>query len=171
MFLITNIVVQAKLNVKLSLKDIVYKIRDAKYQPKRFSAICWNHKKIAGSCLLFNNGKMVCHGSHTMAEARVIVRQYGRLVQKLGYPVKLTDVCLVTASALAAVGHSINLNEVSKYMPGATYEPELFNAAIIKKNGLHFAIFCSGKVVITGITNFALKNSTIHPLMLELALM
>ena len=61
MIQITNIVVQARLNVPICLQTVIRKIRDPKYQPKRFSAICWNHKKIGGSCLLFNNGKMVCH--------------------------------------------------------------------------------------------------------------
>ena len=114
------------------MTKLIHQIRDAKYNPKTFSAICWNHQKIGGSCLLFNNGKMVCHGAKSMKDARIIVRQYARLVQKAGYAIRLSPTLVITALALADIGKPIDLGIARKYIPLSSWEPEIFNALVFK---------------------------------------
>ena len=110
---ITNIVVQTSLNVIIQLKKAHNQIRDAKYNPKTFSAICWNHQKIGGTCLLFNNGKMICHMAKCMKDAHIIAR-------------------LITVSALADISELVDLGIAHKYIPLSSWEPEIFNALVVK---------------------------------------
>ena len=164
---ITNVVVQAHLNVPLDLQRLVYSLRDAKYNPKSFSAIVWHHKRVGGSCLLFNNGHMICHGSRSFGEARRRVRRFARLIQKLGYPVKLAPIKLLTVSAVADLGRSLDLTAVARLM-GGSFEPELFNGAVFYRGRQHFSCFTSGKVIITGITSLSFIDSVTYPTLLEL---
>jgi transcription initiation factor TFIID TATA-box-binding protein len=167
MLRITNVVVQACLNVSLNLKELVYRLRDVKYNPKRFSAIIWHHKRVGGSCLLFNNGQLICHGSKSLSEAKRKVRQFARLIQKQGYHVNLSPIKLLTASAVADLGHPLDLPNVAQVL-GASFEPELFNGAVFYKGRLHFSCFSSGKIIITGISSLSYIDSIIYPTLLEL---
>lgn len=164
---ITNVVVQAKLNVNIDLKQFIHCIRDAKYNPAKFSAIVWHHRKIGGSCLLFNNGHIICHGSKSMDMARQRVRKYARVIQKFGYVVNLKYIKLVTASAVVSIGQRLDLPGIAAMTVGL-WEPELFNGLNFYKGKMHFSCFSTGKVVITGITSFKLIETVIYPAILEL---
>lgn len=164
---ITNIVVQAKLNVNIDLKNIVRIIRDARYDPSKFSAIIWHHKKVGGSCLLFNNGHLICHGSKSMAVARRRVRRFARIIQKCGYDVRLKHIKLVTSSAVATLGHRIDLSSIAA-LTDTVWEPELFNGLNFYKGKVHFSCFSTGKVVITGISTFKLIDDVIYPTILDM---
>ena len=168
---ITNVVVQTQLNVKIDLRKLVRKIRDARFDPKKFSAIIWYRKIVGGSCLLFNNGKLICHGAKDMCQAKKVARRYARLVQNNGYAVKLSPITLVTASALADVDQPVSLPKIPLMYARGSYEPELFNAGTFRIQNLHFSVFASGKIVITGITRLSLINTVIRPTLLELVLM
>ena len=168
---ITNIVCQAKFNVNINLKEFIHTLNYAKYNPSRFSAICWNHGTIQASLLLFNNGRVVLHGCKTMQQARVCIRQYARLVQKRGYKVKISDFKLVTASLVCDVRHRVDLIKLSTEYPGCSFEPELFNAAVFKKNStIHFSVFASGKIVVTGIKKLSLISELVLPTLLDVSM-
>ena len=169
MFEVTNIVVRSALNVSLNLRELAHKLRDVRYNPKKFSAIIWHHKRVGGSCLLFNNGQIIVQGSKTLKEAKLRVRRFARLIQKQGYSVTLGQISLVTASAVATLGHSLDLHNVASLMTGS-FEPELFNGAVFYKDNIHYSCFTSGKIVITGIKSFASIDSHIYPVLMELSL-
>ena len=167
---ITNILVQTSLNIIIQLKKLIHQIRDAKYNPKTCLAICWNHPKIGGSCLLVKNGRMICHGAKSMKDTRIIARQYVRLTQKASYAVRLSPTHLVTASALADIGELIDLGIARKYIPLSSWELEIFNALVFKRGRVHFAVFSSGKVI-TGLTRLSLKRTIVLPALLEIAIL
>ena len=167
---ITNIVVQSHFNVPLNLHQLVYKLRDAVYKPHKFSAIIWHDKRVGGSCLLFNNGKIVCHGAKSMTQAKLYTRRYARILQKLGYFIQIRRIQLVTASLLVDVGQRIDLNKVPEVLKGASYESELFNAATYRQNRIHFSIFASGKVIVTGIKDLSRMYEEVGATLLELSL-
>lgn len=169
MFEITNIVVRCTLNVSLNLRELARRLRDVRYNPKTFSAIIWHHKRVGGSCLLFNNGQIICQGNKTLVEAKTRVRRFSRLIQKQGYTVTLSKINLVTASAVATLGCSLDLQNVASLMSGS-FEPELFNGAVFYKNSIHYSCFSSGKIVITGIKSFSSIDSHIYPVLMELSL-
>lgn len=166
---ITNMVVQTQLHVQLNLKKLARTLVDVKYNPRTFSALIWHHKKIGGSCLVFNNGHIICQGSKSYEQARLRIRKYARKLQQCGYVVRLSPIQLLTASALANVQTSLNLKDVALFMNGA-FEPEIFNGAVFHRGRVHFACFASGKIVITGITRLSMINQVIYPTLLEIQL-
>lgn len=166
---ITNVVVQADLQVKIDLTYLTNHSRDVQYDPARFTGVIWRHKKIGGSCLVFSNGKINCNGNKNLAEAKRRVRQYARLIQKQGFPVLLKTIHLITMSAVHIISSPLNLKEVHETL-GAVYEPETLNAAILKKQRMNFNCFQSGAVVITGIRSMRDLNNIVYPTLLELEL-
>jgi TATA-box binding protein (TBP) (component of TFIID and TFIIIB) len=90
---LTNVVVQADLGYSLDLRVLTYQLTNARYDPKVFSAVVWQHRKIGGNCLLFSNGKINCNGKClSLQDGQRRLRRYARKLQKMDYPVRLTNV-------------------------------------------------------------------------------
>jgi len=164
-------VCQANLNGPVNLNKIIHTIRDAKYQPSRFSAISWNHKRIAASCLLFSNGKLILHGAKSFEQGRKCARQYARLIQRQGYSVETPRLRVVTITMLADLGVKIALIKLVECFDNVSYEPELFNAAIVKKNGVTFSVFRSGRVVICGVKSLCLISKVVKPILTDIQIL
>lgn len=98
---LTNVVFQANLNVKFNLDVLVHQLNNVRYDPRTFPGIIYQNRKIGGNCLIFSNGKINCNGrcSHFKAGLKRL-RQYARILQRLEYPVRLSNVRLVTSSAV-----------------------------------------------------------------------
>ena len=162
---ITNVVVQTDLHASIDLPYLANNAMDIRYDPGLFSAAMWQHRKIGGSCLVFGNGKLNCNGNRSIHQAKKRIRQYARLIQKLGFCVNLDNIDVVTMSAVHQVSSTLDFNKMCKLL-GATYEPEIYNAAMLKRGKVHYNCFHTGKVVITGIRNIDI----VYPTLLELEL-
>ena len=107
-----------------------------------------------GRCvaLIFSTGHISVNGSRSVYDARRNVRKYSRLIQRQGYEVKMgkIEIQSISATCQLMTSKKLNLDHLARLVKGH-YEPELFSAMGIKKNGLTFLIFNSGKVVITGL--------------------
>lgn len=169
MVLITNVVVQADLQASIDLRHLANWTRDICYNPGKFSGAIWQHRIIGGNCLVFSNGKLCCNGNKTIPEARRRLRQYSRLIQRLGVPVKLHAIKVITMSAVHQLSGRLDLSQVCT-TSGASYDPEFFNAAMMKRGRMHFNCFHTGKVVITGIRRMRDLDEVIYPAILELEL-
>ena len=145
MALITHRVYMADLQCALNLKHIALNTRDVVFTPKPFTVLRWKHKKIGGTCMVYATGKIIHHGGKHQ------LRKYARLLQRLGYDVRLKHIKLLTQSATYTLP-SVDYMQIVKTM-NATYEPEIYHACILKRDGMNFTIYKSGKVVITGIKN------------------
>ena len=133
------------LQCALNLKHIASNTRDVVLTLKPFTVLRWKHKKIGGTCMVYATGKIIHHGDKHQ------LRKYARLLQKLGYNVCLRHIKLLTQSATYTLP-SVDYTQLVRTM-NATYEPEIFHACILKRDGMSFTIYKSGKVVITGIRN------------------
>ena len=162
---ITNVVVKSTLHVTIDLEHLAESTRDIRYDPAVFSGAIWQDRKIGGNCLVFRNGKVNCAGSKSIQQAKKRLRQYARLIQKLGYDVVHDKIDLVTMSGVHQLSSRLDFSQMCKDL-GASYEPEIHNAAMLKRGKLHFNCFHTGKVVITGIKNV----DAIYPVLLELEL-
>lgn len=167
---LTNVVVQSSVNVQLPLDRLIWQIAHAKYNKRRWSGLSWAHPKISGTVMLFPNGRLVSHGAKTFEQARKVVRQYARLLQKKGYEVRLSPIKLVTVSAVASVPGAINIAHLARGYPNAVWESELFNACVVKKDKMHFSVFSTGKVVICGIKRLSLISEVVKPTLAEFTL-
>lgn len=58
---LTNVVVQGDLGCNIDLRELTYKLGDVRYDPRKFPAVIWQHRKIGGNALVFSNGKINCN--------------------------------------------------------------------------------------------------------------
>ena len=103
--------------------------------------------------------KMICHGNKKQ------MRKYARILFKMGYPVSLNKVKIATHSAVYNLTNGVTYFKMMK-LPGATYEPEIYHALNTKR--VHFTVYMTGKVVITGITSERVIDDIVNPTLLEL---
>ena len=161
---ITHTAMSCELGCTIDLVRVASCSRDVVYKKVPFDVLTWHHKKIRCTCLLYRTGKMICHGNKSQ------LRQYARILQKLGYPVHLSKVKLITQSAVYQLKNIVNYLEMAKFS-GAVYEPEICHALGIRQNGLYFIVYKSGKVVITGIKNQKMINDIVNPTLLEIEIL
>jgi transcription initiation factor TFIID TATA-box-binding protein len=166
---ITNTLCSSNLGCTFDLSDLCGKISNGIYNPKKFPALIWHHRNIKAKCLLFRTGYISLNGAKTMEEARKCIRQYARLLQKMGYQVKLTKIKLNTMSAVHQLSGPVNYIDIVNALQ-ATYEPEIFTAAMLKREGVHFTIFRTGKILITGLKSMSMLDEIVYPTLLELEL-
>ena len=103
--------------------------------------------------MLYASGKIIHHGDKTQ------LRKYLRLLQKIGYHIRHYKIILVTQSATFTLP-KVNYTSLVENL-GAQYEPECYHACILKRNGMTFNIYKSGKVIITGIKNMDDVDATL----------
>lgn len=147
---ITNVVLTAELGCALDLKHVTNSAFFIRYNPKIFSGVIWSHRKLRATCLLFKNGKLVCTGAKSISGGRKSIRQYARILQKMGYAVNLQNIRVRTMSAVHTLQGRIKPEALVEFL-GAVYEPEIFSAVRLRKEGIHYTCFHTGKVIITGI--------------------
>ena len=164
---ITNVVVQGELGCTFDLRELTHRLVNVRFDPRSFSGLIWQHCKIGGNCLLFSNGKINCNGKClSLRDSRRRLRRYARCLQKMVYEVRLSNVRLVTVSAVRQLSGRIDPSRLPKDF---SCEPELFPAAMVRRHGLHFMCYLSGKTMITGIIRVSDLNY-IYTILLEFEL-
>ena len=164
---ITNIVCGANLNCQLDLTEIARKSTHVIYNPRKFNGLIWRHRNIKCTCLVFRSGKIICPGIRQSSDIKICIRKYARLIQTLGFDVKLTHMKLITRSACHDLRRSVDYLKIVKYLNGQL-EPEIFHAVNIKRGKIHFIVYKTGKVIITGIKRDRDIQNIVQPLLLEL---
>ena len=117
----------------------------------------WRHKKIGfgrAVAIIFESGYISLNGSKSVTEARCNMRQFLRILQKMGYEIRLCSIKIQAISACCTIPPrvKVNINDLVSYL-GGEYEPEILQACVFKREGVSFVVFPSGSVLITGIRN------------------
>lgn len=121
--------------------------------------------------MVFSTGKLTVNGkSKSIAEAKLRVRRYARLIQRLGWPVTLNSIDVVTVSASFKTEGPLDLYKVARYYNGH-YDPELFPAAMFTKDDVHFTCFHTGSTLMTGIKRLKQLYDICIPTLIELPLL
>ncbi|KAJ3290164.1 putative TATA-binding protein 2 [Rhizoclosmatium globosum] len=148
-----NVVATVNLDVKLDLKTIALRARNAEYNPKRFAAVIMRIRDPKTTALIFSSGKMVITGAKSEDLSRLAARKYARIIQKLGFAAKFTDFKIQNIVGSCDVKFPIRLEGLA-YSHGdfSSYEPELFPGLIyrMEKPKIVLLVFVSGKIVLTG---------------------
>jgi transcription initiation factor TFIID TATA-box-binding protein len=153
----TNIVRMSDLGCPIDLKCLTLTQHNIRYNPRTFNAVIWQHPVIGGRCMVFAIGKMCVNGN-----AKTRVRKYARLIQKRGWPVMLKAIKIVTMSASYRTDETLSMDVLVRDMQ-ATYEPELFAAAMFKSGGINFTCFRNGKILVTGICDERMMEELVMP--------
>lgn len=164
-FKYNNRVVQAHMNCKLDLKHICMHSSNAIFQTSPFSQLVLRSRKIPGTCLIFASG-FICYHAGSADNYQKYIRQFMRLIARLGYPVRPTKPKVVTASFSCSIEEVINYDVILKQFPTlCQFEPELFHPLTMRVESANITIFMSGKIVVVGV-----KNNRIKDLILDLIL-
>jgi transcription initiation factor TFIID TATA-box-binding protein len=82
----------------------------------------------------------------------------------------LKPIKIVTMSAYYRIDGTLSVDAMVRDM-GATYEPELFPAAMLRRAGVHFTCFHIGKVIVTGIRDERMLEDVVIPTLIELEML
>ena len=168
---LTNVVCSCDLGCRIDLRQLTLSCSNIRYNPKTFSGVIWQHRKIGGNCLIFSNGKISVNGKvRNISDARIRVRRYVKLIRNKGWPVTLKKIKIVTMSAYFQMEGHLNMDMLVRDM-GARYEPELFPAAMLKRGSVHFTCFHNGKILLTGIKQELDLSEAVYPTLIELELL
>jgi len=160
---ITHRIHSADLNCTIDLDNLTHSTTNIIFKKTPFRVCIWNCKKIRFTCMVFHTGKIVVHGP------RESVRKYARLLQRLGFPVRLRFIKLITRSMTYNLGREINYNKIIQHF-NISYDPELFHGLVFKKGRISFTLFKSGKIIITGVTRDSMIESIVDPTIIEISL-
>ncbi len=144
----------AFLTVKLDLREIARKCRNAEYNPKRFAAVIIRIREPKTTALVFSSGKMVITGAKSEEKSNTAAKMYAKMIKKIGFPgVKLQQFLIQNIVGSCDVRFPISLESLNtEHGAFSTYEPEIFPGLIyrMKDPKIVLLIFASGKIVLTG---------------------
>lgn len=139
----------------LDLKNMYLEKAELKSRP--FYCIHW--RQYGGLCQLFPSGKVILHCSYDVAG------QYMDTLKPYG---TASAIQLRTQSAVHDLSGRINYYKLCETVPCVTYEPELFHACMLRKASIHFIVYHTGKVIMTGIKSQDDIDEYVWPTLLEL---
>ncbi|KAG7501271.1 TATA box-binding 1 [Solea senegalensis] len=149
---IANVVSTFKTGCHLDLHTIALRGRNVIHQPKGGKVVMKLRKPLI-TATISSSGGVVCAGAKSEAEAKMGARRVARCLQKLGFKVTFSGFRVVNVLAVSSVPFRINLIRFTmENKPFATYEPELFPAAIykIKNPKATLQVYSTGAIVVTG---------------------
>ena len=160
---ITNITVCADLNSKLDLKSIALELPNCEYNPSKIASLRVKLKNPKCHANIFTNGKIVCLGLKSEEQIKKALIEYGNMIKKCGYDIKLKldEVIITNIAASCNIKFTLPLSELYNHLKkikeadvNIEYEKDIFPAVIyskqIENSKMKLMIFSSGKIVITG---------------------
>ncbi len=149
---IQNIVATANLGCPLDLAKISQGLPSVSYNPNRFGAVVYRHRRPTGTVLVFRSGKIVVVGTKFIGAATRVARAVGRKVKKLGFPVKYSEFKVHLMVASFNMGCKIDIVSLQQAHPTCTsLEPELFSGLVFRMpQNMCALIFHTGKGILTG---------------------
>ena len=149
---IQNITFCAKLNCKLDLNFIARNSFNVEYKWKRINAVIKRLRNPRCTCKIFSNGNIGLTGCRSIEQCNIAIRKVARMIQKLGYEVKITNKEVNNMVGSFNFGSTIDLVALSTSIgQNASFEPELFPGLIFTVDKCKILVFRSGKVIITGV--------------------
>ena len=152
---VCNIIACADFGCELDLYRLAQTVRNAEYNPRRFTAVIVRISEPKAAALIFRNGKMNIAGCKTREQAQLAAKKFGRILKKLKYKVKLRNFEVKNMIATASCNHKIGLDKIASnpmYKTVTKYNPEVFSGLVYKipQPKVTFLIFASGKIILTG---------------------
>jgi len=132
---------QFKISSEFSLEQFMKEdVTDITFKNSPFVLVEW--RQFEGTALVYKSGAVLVHGNN-------IDKYYTHLLQ-LSYT--LSPVKLITKSGVYKLKGRVNYSTLV-YKLNCTYEPGIFHAATKYIDKLHFIIYHTGTVVVTGLTS------------------
>ena len=149
-------------------------MRNAEYNPKRFSGVIVRLRDPKTTALLFSSGKVICAGAKSEGDSAFAMKKYVCILRRLGFAeAHMRDFRIQNVVGLCDVRFPIRLEAMAiKYPQFCCYEPEIFPGLVFRLSNprVCLIVFVSGKIVLTGAKASHLLNEAlvkVYPLLLE----
>ena len=149
------------LGCPLNLRDMSEMKIDIEYHSLPFERLLWRQRKIGHTSMIYSTGKIICHGGKEQ------MRQYAKLVERMGYPVRMKKIKTLTMSVVYTLQGKVDYCKIVQWMHGS-YEPEIFYAVGFIREGIHYTLYKSGKTIMTRIKYEKDLSNKVNAVLLEL---
>uniref|UniRef100_A0A914PP53 TATA-box-binding protein n=1 Tax=Panagrolaimus davidi TaxID=227884 RepID=A0A914PP53_9BILA len=158
---IVNVVANFSLGKHLDLATVAQKLWNVEYNPCKFGAVILRQRNPTVTVLLFNRGKIVCTGAHSIVDCFLACKKLVRKLKRvLKVAVKMNEWKVRNVVASFKLDHRVNLVQIKENVDNGLfsaynittchYEPELFSALQIKIPNRSILIFTTGRIILTG---------------------
>ncbi len=79
---IQNIVVSADLHANIDLFSLSKNIKEVDYEPEQFPGAIFRIKEPKAVIILFKNGKLICTGSNTTKNIKIVLERATKVISK-----------------------------------------------------------------------------------------
>jgi len=80
---VENIVASAKLDAKLNLDTIAFKLESSEYEPEQFPGLVYRMENPKVAFLLFGSGKIVCTGARNIEDVAIAVKKVSNKLKQI----------------------------------------------------------------------------------------
>jgi transcription initiation factor TFIID TATA-box-binding protein len=150
---ITNYAFTASLNCFLDLKFICNNSCNVEYKRRHFVHLIKKLHNPSITSLIYQSGKIIVTGAKSDQAGRRGIRKIARMIQRLGYNVRITDIKLQNISGCYDYKSHFNLGHLSRYFSTkASYDDthQTYNGLIVRHNNAAILLYRTGKCIITG---------------------
>jgi transcription initiation factor TFIID TATA-box-binding protein len=158
---ITNISLSANLNCNFNLKNLCNKLYNCIFDNKYFVRIIFKLREPKQTFFIYQSGKIICVGAESVAKGRKGIRRLARIIQKLGYNIKLNNICVNNIAATYDTKTQVDLTDFYNFLNNncVSFDRHRFPNLRIKYEGNKRIVFSSsGKLVLTGLQNIVEVN-------------
>jgi len=153
---VQNIVATTSLGKPVPLTKLARTHSNTEYNPEQFPGLVLRIQKPKSAVLVFSSGNLVCTGTKSVAQVKLVISAVIRQLRKIG--VNVTGVPKINVQNIVASGTinmNLNLNMLALQLENTEYEPEQFPGLVYKmmKPNATFLLFSNGKLVCTGTKN------------------
>jgi transcription initiation factor TFIID TATA-box-binding protein len=149
-----NVICSFHLRSDIDLKALVFKARNAEYNPRKVNAAVLRFRSPKFTALVYSNGKVMVSGAAGEDEAKTCCKKVTRIVSRCGFPnVRFAQFKIENLVASTDIRFPVRLEGLAyEHRASCSYEPELFAGLVYRllEPKVSILIFVSGKVVITG---------------------
>jgi len=150
---IQNMVLTGDLKTSLELDKIVANLENIEYEPEQFPGVVLRIRDPKSAVLIFSSGKLVCTGTKSLKDAKIVIKKVVTKIRKIGIKVGSNyKTNLENIVASAALNRELDLDDIAFTLENTEYEPEQFPGLVyrMEQPRVTFLLFCSGRVICTG---------------------
>lgn len=148
---ISNVVCSFAVRCHINLRKLATEAANVEYKVAN-GMVSMKLRKPYTTASIWSSGKITCTGATSEDESKVAARRISRILQRMGYRVKMANYRVVNVLGSCSLPFGINIRNFSEAYPrDASYEPELHPGATfrIKSPKATLKVFSTGSLTIT----------------------